>query len=144
MKVRDIGMKDVHCANPSMSFSEIASRMKRHNVGAIPVCEGKKLLGMLTDRDLVISCMAAEMNPQECKAREFMTSNLITVTPETNLEEAARIMGQEQIHRLPVVESGNLVGMISLGDVSMALSGDDSLVADTLRKISTPTHAVVS
>lgn len=144
MKVKDVGIKDVHCANPSMSFSEIASMMKRHNVGVIPVCEGKRLMGMLTDRDLVISCMAADMNPKECKAREFMTSNPITVTPDTNLEEAARTMGQEQIHRLPVVEAGNLVGMISLGDVSMALSDDDSLVADTLRKISTPTHAVTS
>lgn len=144
MKVKDVGIKDVHCANPSMNFSEIASMMKRHNVGVIPVCEGKKLMGMLTDRDLVISCMAADMNPKECKAREFMTSNPITVAPDTNLEEAARIMGQEQIHRLPVIEAGNLVGMISLGDVSMALSDDDRLVADTLRKISTPTHAVIS
>ncbi len=143
MKVKDVGIKDVHCANPSMSFSEIASMMKRHNVGVIPVCEGTKLMGVLTDRDLVISCMAADMNPKECKAREFMTSNPITVAPDTNVEEAARIMGEEQIHRLPVVEAGNLVGMISLGDVSMALSGDDSLVADTLRKISTPTHAVL-
>ena len=144
MKVKDIGIKEVHCANPSMTLSEIASMMKRHNVGVIPVCQGKKLLGMLTDRDLVVSCMAADMNPKECKAREFMTSNPITVTPDTDLEEAARIMGREQIRRLPVVEAGNLVGMISLGDVSMALSGNDSLVAETLRKISTPTHAVVS
>ncbi len=144
MKVRDVGIKDVHCANPSMSFSEIASMMKRHNVGVIPVCEGKKLMGILTDRDLVISCMPAEMNPKECKAREFMTSNPITVTPDMDMEEAARIMGQEQIHRLPVVEAGNLVGMISLGDISLALSGNDSLVAQTLRKISTPTHAFVS
>ena len=144
MQVKDVGIKDVHCANPSMSFSATASMMKRHNVGVIPVCEGKKLMGILTDRDLVISCMAAEMNPKECKARQFMTSNPITVTPDTNLEEAARIMGQEQIHRLPVVEAGNLVGMISLGDISLALSDDDSLVADTLRKISTPTHAATS
>ncbi len=143
MKVRDVGIKDLHCANPSMSISEIAYMMKRHNVGVIPVCEGTKLMGILTDRDLVISCMAAEMNPKECKAREFMTSNPITVTPDTDLEEAARIMGQEQIHRLPVVEEENLVGMISLGDVSTALSDDDSLVANTLRRISTPTHAVI-
>ncbi len=144
MKVRDIGMKEVYCANSSMSFSEIASMMKRHNVGVIPVCEGKKLIGILTDRDLVITCMAAEKNPEECKAREFMTSNPITVTPDMDLEEAARIMGQEQIHRLPVVEAGNIEGMISLGDICLALSGDDSLVAETLRKISNPTHAVLS
>jgi len=144
MKVRDIGIKDVHCANPSMTLSDIASMMKRHNVGVIPVCEGKKLMGILTDRDLVINCMANDMNPKECKAREFMNSNPITVTPDTNLEEAESIMSQKQIRRLPVVEAGNLVGIISLGDVSIAISGDDSLVANTLRKISAPAHAVVS
>ncbi|MBI2850412.1 MAG: CBS domain-containing protein [Chloroflexi bacterium] len=144
MRVNDIGIKEVHCASPTMNLSEIASMMKRHNVGVVPVCQGNKLLGVLTDRDIVISCVAADMNPRECKAREFMTANAVTVSPDTDLEDAARIMGREQIHRLPVVEAGNLVGMLSLGDVSMALSGDDSLVAETLRKISTPTHAVVS
>lgn len=146
MKVRDIGMKEVHSADPSMHLSAIASMMKRHNVGVIPICDGDHLLGVLTDRDLVISCVAADMNPKECKAREFMTSNPITITPETDLEEAARIMGREQIHRLPVMEAGKLVGMISLGDVSMALTGDDRLVAETLRKISVPVpvHAVAS
>ncbi|MBI4268022.1 MAG: CBS domain-containing protein [Chloroflexi bacterium] len=142
MKVGDIGIKDLHCANPSMNLSEIAAMMKRHNVGVIPVCDGEKLLGVLTDRDMVISCMAADRSPRECKARDFMTANPITVSPDTELEEAARLMGREQIHRLPVVEGGNLVGMISLGDISMALLDDDSLVANVLRQISTPTHKV--
>ena len=143
MKVKDVGLKEVHCANPSRNLSEIAAMMKRHNVGAIPLCEGQKLVGMLTDRDIVISCMAADMNPDECKAREFMTANPIAVTPDTDMEEAARTMGREQIRRLPVVDAGHLVGMISLGDISMALSDNDSLVAQTLRRISAPTHSLV-
>ncbi len=143
MKVKDVGIKDVHCASPSTSLNEIATMMKRHNIGVIPVCKGSKLVGLITDRDMVISCMAADMNPGECKAREFMTADPITVSPETDIEEVARIMGQEQVHRLPVVEDEKLVGMVSLGDISMALSGNDSLVAETLRKISTPTHAQV-
>lgn len=144
MKVKEIGIKQMHCAHPSESLSEIASMMTRHDVGIIPVCEGKKLLGIMTDRDIVVKCMAsAYVNPKECTAREIMTSNLITVTPDTDLEEAARIMAREQIHRLPVVEAGNLVGMISLGDISMALADNDRLVAETLRKISMPTHAKV-
>lgn len=141
MKVRDIGIKEVHCASPSMDLSEVASMMKRHNIGVVPVCEGKKILGILTDRDLVISCMAADMNPKECNAREFMTANPVAVTPDTDLEEAARIMGREQLRRLVVVEDGNLVGMISIGDVAMTLD-DDSLIAETLRKVSSATHLV--
>ena len=138
MKVKDIGMKEVYCADPSMNLSEIASMMKRYNVGVIPVCEGKKLLGMLTDRDLVITCIADNLDPNECGAREFMTANPATVTPDTDLEEAAGLMGREQVHRLPIVEDGNLVGIISLGDISLASSGNGSLAAETLHRISAP------
>ena len=143
MKVREAGLKDVHCASPMASLSEIATMMKRHNVGVIPICEERKLIGLLTDRDLVVSCMAADMNPGECQAREFMTSAPLSVTLDTDIEEAAWIMGREQIHRLPVIEAGDLVGMISLGDIATALFDDDGLVAETLRKISTPTHQPV-
>ncbi len=144
MKVRDIAMKDTYCASPTMSLNEIASMMKRHGVGAMPVCDGDKLVGMITDRDIVISCVAAGMDAVACQAKEFMTSNPITVTPESDLEEAARVMAREQVRRLPVVEEGYLVGMLSLGDIATALPGNDSLVAETLRKISTPTQAVPS
>ncbi len=72
MKVRDIGMKEVHCASPAMNLSEVAAMMKRHNVGVIPLCEGSMILGILTDRDLVVSCMAAGANPKECRAREVL------------------------------------------------------------------------
>ncbi len=144
MKVRDIAMKDTYCASPTMSLNEIASMMKRHGVGAMPVCDGDKLVGMITDRDIVISCVAAGMDTVACQAKEFMTSNPITVTPESDLEEAARVMAREQVRHLPVVEEGCLVGMLSLGDIAVALPGNDSLVAETLRKISIPTQAVLS
>ena len=138
MKVRDIGIKEIYCATPTMSLIEIASMMKRHGVGAMPVCDGDKLIGMITDRDIVVSCVAAGMYAGTCQAKEFMTSKPITVTPETDLEEATRVMAKEQVRRLPVVEEGRLVGMLSLGDIAIALAGNDSLVAETLRKVSTP------
>ncbi len=142
MKVRDIGIKEIYCATPTMNLNEIATMMKRHGVGAMPVCDGDKLIGMITDRDIVISCVAAGMNAAACQAKEFMTSNPVTVTPDTDSEEATRVMAREQVRRLPVVEEGCLVGMLSLGDIAMALPGNNSLVAETLRKISTPTQAV--
>jgi CBS domain-containing protein len=144
MKVKEIGLKNVYCANPSMSPKEIAAKMRTYNVGIIPVCDGEKLLGVLSDRDLVIRCMAGDTNPDVCMDREIMTSKPITVTPDTDLEQAAKIMGREQIRRLPVVQGGNLVGMISLGDIARALPDNDSLIAETLRKISTPVEASVT
>jgi len=142
MKIREIGIKDVHCAEPSANLAEVASMMKRHNIGAIPICHEGRLLGVLTDRDLVIGCVAADMQPKSCQARQFMTSNPVTVSPDTELEEAAKIMGREQLRRLPVVDDGKLVGIISLGDVSMAIQ-DESLLAETLRIISTPSDSMV-
>ncbi len=142
MKIRDVAMKEMHCAEPAMDLSEVATMMKRHNIGVVPVCEGKKLLGMLTDRDLVISCMAADMDPKECTAREYMTAKPVTVTPDTELEEAAKMMGREQLHRLAVIENGDLAGIISLGDIATILD-DDSLIAGTLRKISSPSHIMI-
>ncbi|MBI2829883.1 MAG: CBS domain-containing protein [Chloroflexi bacterium] len=143
MKVGDIGLKEVHCANPSATLDEVAGMMKRHGVGVIPVCNDGKIIGMITDRDIAIGCVAAGIDPHTCQAREFMTSHPVTVSPDVPIEEAARIMGKEQIHRMPVVEDDKLVGMLSLGDLSVALLGNDSLVAETLRKISTPAQAVL-
>ncbi|MDO8578998.1 MAG: CBS domain-containing protein [Dehalococcoidales bacterium] len=144
MKVRDIGVKETYCASPSTNLSEVASMMKKDDIGIVPVCEGKKVLGVITDRDIVIRCVAADVNPKDCNAREFMTAPAKTVSSHTEIEEAAAIMGREQIRRLPVVEEGNLVGMISLGDIATALNTNDALVAQTLRKISTTSHAFIA
>lgn len=147
MKVKDIALREMHCASPDMNLSEIASMMKRHGVGAIPVCsEGSNhLLGMITDRDIAVSCVAAGMDAAACRAREFMTANPVTISPDADIEDAARLMAKEQVRRLPVVEGdNNIIGILSLGDLAVALACNDGLVAETLRKISTPTHAVLS
>jgi CBS domain-containing protein len=138
MKVGDLVSRDVYCAKPGDSLSNIASVMKRHNVGAVPVCDGDLLVGIITDRDIVISCVAAGMNPKDCEVREFMTSSPVSITPDTEIEEAAEIMAQEQIRRLPVLEDCKLVGILSLGDVAAALPKNDALVAQILRRISHP------
>jgi CBS domain-containing protein len=142
MRISDIAIKEVFCAKPDNSLNDIATMMRRHNVGVIPVCEGTKLVGIITDRDMVIGCMSAGMDSTKCKAKEFMTSNPVFVNPDTDIEEAARIMGKEQVHRLPVVDNGKVVGLISLGDVSIALMKNANLIADTLRRISMPRQVV--
>ena len=137
IKVKEISIKEVHYTTPDSTVNEAASMMKRHGTGVLPVCDGGRLLGMLTDRDIVIGCVAAGLDTKDCQVKEFMTSDALTLTPDMDIEEAAEIMGKEQVRRLPVVEKGALVGMISLGDISFAL-GNDHLAAETLRRISTP------
>ncbi len=144
MKIRDIAIKDVHCATPGTTLDEVATMMKRHNVGVIPVCDDSRLLGIITDRDIVVSCVAANMDPHACRAREFMTSHPVIISPDADVQEAAHIMGREQVHRLPVVEGDRLVGIISLGDIAVALPGDEHTVAEALRKISMPVHVLTA
>lgn len=143
MKVGELMTKEFYTATPSSSLTDIAVEMKRHNVGAMPVVENNRLVGIITDRDIVVECVAAGVNPDTCPAQQFMTANPITVGPDTPLEQAAEIMAKEQIHRLPVVENGRLVGMLSLGD--LAISGlADNVVAEALRRISVPVRSQVT
>jgi CBS domain-containing protein len=142
MKIREIAAKEVYCASPEATLREVASLMREHDIGAMPVCEGKKLVGIITDRDIVITCAAMGNSSLDCKAKDFMKKNPKTVSLDTDLEEAAKIMAEEQIRRLPVLGGDRVVGILSLGDLALALRDNDKLVADTLRKISTPPASI--
>ncbi len=142
MLLRDIMTTGLCCASPSDSLADVASEMKRHNVGVMPVCNNDRLVGLITDRDIVIECVASGSNPRDCKVGNFMSSQPLCGTPDMNVTEAARLMGSEQVHRLPVAENGRLVGMVSLGDLAIHCK-DDKLVAQLLREISIPVRSQV-
>lgn len=98
---------------------EVAVKMKQEDTGFIPVVEGKKLIGVITDRDLVLRGYAAKREGSAA-VKEVMSSNQITTaTPDTTVDEAAKLMAKQQIRRLPVVENGNLVGIVSIGDLAI-------------------------
>lgn len=139
MKVKEVALKEVYCARPESTLSEVAAMMRDHDVGVMPVCEDKKLLGLITDRDIVVTCAAMGSSATQCKAKDFMSRNLKTASPDSDMEQAAELMAGNQVRRLPVVEGDQIVGMLSLGDVSLALRNSDKLIADTLRRISMPT-----
>jgi len=141
VKLRDIMTTEICCISPSESLARVASEMKRHNVGVMPVCENGRLVGLITDRDIAIECADAGVNPKECKVGEFMSSDLIVGSPDMDVADAARLMGGEQIHRLPVVENGTLVGIVSMGDLAIH-SKDDKIVAQMLREISKPIRSI--
>ena len=104
-------------------ISAAARLLKRYNIGALPVTDKeKRLRGMITDRDIVMRCIAADADPRSTPVREIMSRGIITVSPGDSIEIAAAAMGTDQIRRLPVVDEGRLVGMVSLCDLASSSS----------------------
>ncbi len=135
MKIRDIMVSDVETAEPDDTLDELAMMMREQDVGAIPVVEDGELIGIVTDRDIVVRCIAEGKDPSEVAADEVISGDLQTVEPEADVDEARRIMSEHQIRRLPVIEKGMLVGMVSLGDLAVK-TGQEEEVADALEDIS--------
>ena len=138
MKVKDVMTKNVTFVNPTTTISETAQLMQMHNVGAIPVCDQSGLLGMITDRDIVIRTVAHGKSPQQTQVKDVMTSSVTTVTPDMDMDDVAKRMACSQIRRLPVIENNTIVGIVSLGDIAIDAKYDTE-VADTLIEISKPT-----
>ncbi|MCP3771795.1 CBS domain-containing protein [Paenibacillus sp. MZ04-78.2] len=113
---------------------EAAVKMKHEDTGFIPVVEGKKLIGVLTDRDLVIRGYA-EKREGSAAIKQVMSERVVSVPPETTVDEAAKIMAKEQIRRLPVVENGDLVGIVSIGDLAVRDKFEDE-AGEALSQIS--------
>lgn len=119
MQVKDLMNPSVVTIEPGSSAALAARLISRHNVGALPVCgEDRRLRGVVTDRDIVLRCIAAEEDPAQTPVRDIMTRSCTTVSPQDDCREATRLMSLHQVRRLPVVENGRLVGVISLGDVA--------------------------
>ena len=118
MKLKELMTKRVLTIHPEERVEVAARMMARNNIGSIPVCGSDgRLCGLVTDRDLVIRCMAAEGKGQ-MKVRDVMSGAVITAVPDMEASVAAHLMGRKQIRRLPVVEKGKLCGMVSLGDLA--------------------------
>ena len=138
MKVRDIMTKDVVFANKDDSVLTVAKLMKHHNVGAIPIVENaEKVLGMVTDRDIVLNMADYNFDPANTFALKLMTDKLYTVKPEADLSSALALMKKQQIRRLPVMEDNKLVGMLSIGDIAVR-SDYNMEMSEAIAEISMP------
>ncbi len=123
-KIRDIMTDRVECCTLLDNIFEVAVKMKDLNVGAIPIVDQERLVGMITDRDIVIRGVA-EKHPGSTKVEDIMSSELITISPDASTKEAAELMADHQIRRIPVVEGERLVGIVSLGDFAIRELTDD-------------------
>ena len=119
MQVRDLMNPSVVSITPGESASLAARLLSRHNLGSLPVCgEDGGLRGIVTDRDIVLRCVAAEEDPAQTPVKDIMSRNCAVVSPDDDAREATRLMAARQVRRLPVLEGGKVVGMVSLGDLA--------------------------
>ncbi|MFC4320305.1 CBS domain-containing protein [Litchfieldia salsa] len=125
--VRDVMTSNVDCCTQLDNVFEVAVKMKDLDVGAIPIVDNdtRKLIGMITDRDLVVRGIAEKRSGSN-QVTNVMSESLITVSPDTSLQEASKLMAEHQIRRLPVVENDQLVGIIALGDLAVEKMSDES------------------
>ncbi len=139
MKVREIMTSDVSYVTPNSHIAKAADIMRMLDVGIVPVCdESKSPVGVVTDRDIVIRSVI-ENNPDNQHVGSIMTREIVSVGPETDAHEAATLMARNQIRRLPVVENGKLVGILSLGDLANVNIHVDE-AGNALSSISKPGH----
>ena len=139
MQVSDILTRDVETLPPDATVKEAAQRMRSGDIGSLPVCDGRRLLGMVTDRDITIRITAEGRDAANTTVLEAMTPDVNYVFEDQDVNEAARLMRDQQIRRLPVVDrEKHLVGIVSIGDLARA--SDDRTSGDTLQQVSEPSH----
>jgi len=119
MKISEIMTKDVISLSVDDTVEHAAKLMKQHNIGSIPVNTKEKIVGIVTDRDIILRCVAEGKDLKTQVVREIMTSNPVVGDENINVDDAARIMSERQIRRLPIVGNNSLVGMVSLGDLAV-------------------------
>lgn len=140
-QLRDIMTNNVATVTPREDVQAVANLMKQHNVGMIPVVENGKLLGVVTDRDLVLRNVA-DGGAQSSPVSDIMTKNPVTATPEMTVDEASQLMSQRQIRRLPVVDNGQLIGVVAIGDLAVREHFVNE-AGEALSNISTPSRPVM-
>lgn len=142
MKINEIMTTDFEMIDSSASLTEAAEKMKSLNVGFLPVREGTRLAGLVTDRDIVIRGLAEGLDPDSTSVKDIISSEVVYCYDDDSVEEAARLMEDNQIRRLIVVNHDQTpVGILSIGDIAVK-SGQEELAGEILERISEPAAPV--
>ncbi|HEY0829375.1 MAG TPA: CBS domain-containing protein [Bacilli bacterium] len=137
--VKELMTTDCVTVSQNDTFYEVSVKMRDHDIGFIPVVEGRNLIGVVTDRDLVVRGIA-EGRTESSTVSGVISKEIRSISPDTTIEEAARIMANGQIRRLPVVENGELLGVVALGDLAIHKNYENE-AGEALSQISEPTPA---
>lgn len=135
MRIEEIMTTDVETCMPESTLQEVASKMREINVGSIPICEEDRLVGIVTDRDIVIRAIAEQI-PSDAAVAEILSAEVITGTVDLSIEEAAELMAAHKIRRLPIVENDRVVGIVSLGDLARRDVSSNHYAESTIIEIS--------
>lgn len=126
-RVADIMSKDITVIREDETVRDAAERLAQDDIGVLPICDSnKQLKGVLTDRDIVVHIIARGKDPSSTRAREMEQGELITLRPDDSIEHACDLMAQRRVRRLPVVEDGRVVGMVSQADVAKSVSPEQA------------------
>ncbi len=140
MKIESLMTRQVETVSPDTTLQEAARLMKEIDAGVMPVVEGSQLVGILTDRDITVRATAEGRHPGQTMVGEVMTADPAYCFADQEIEEAAILMEEQQIRRLPILDrNGQLVGIVSLGDLAVDAE-DDELVGEVLEGISAPAN----
>jgi CBS domain-containing protein len=133
MNIRDVMTSNPRTVSPQDSIQNAARIMRDEDTGAVPVVDNGRAVGIVTDRDIVVRAVAE--GQLDRSVREIVSGDVVTVRPDMSTKEAAELMSEHQVRRLPVVENDRLVGMVSIGDLAVK-TGEDRRMGDALQEIS--------
>jgi CBS domain-containing protein len=140
MKVSDIMTPEVETVAPEAALQDAAGCMREIDVGVLPVCDGERLVGMLTDRDIILRAVAEGRDPRTTRVRDVMSEEVRYAYDDQDVEEAVHLMNEHQIRRLPVLNrQKRLIGIVSLGDVAVR-TDDEELSGQALEGVSEPSR----
>lgn len=139
MRITEIMTRNPEVVSPDTSLQATAQKMGSLDVGVMPVCDGKKLVGMITDRDITIRSTASGDSPEEIKVSDAMTGEVHYCFSDQSVQDATQLMKKHQIRRLPIIDRDNheLVGIVSLGDLAVDGASDEQS-GEALEEISEP------
>lgn len=136
MKVKDCMCTDLCYCAPDMTVSEVAKLMNEHHIGCLPVCDSNQsVVGLVTDRDIALRCVACDKNEKETPVSEIMTCSVCCCNGDTELSEATKLMSDLQIRRIPVIENNKIIGMLTIGDLAKNQDISPKDVGDTFEHI---------
>lgn len=136
MKVKDCMCNNVTFVKPECSIKDCAKIMCNNHIGCVPVCDNtNKIVGLVTDRDIILRCVACDKESHNTPISDIMSTNICSCSPETDINDAEEIMSKNQIRRIPVIDNNKIVGILTLGNLANNKYVDETGVYDTLENI---------